>query len=276
MNPPVAMTIAGSDSGGGAGIQADLRTFAAHRVHGTVAITALTAQSTIGVTAVTPIEAEMVATQIMTVLDDITVNAAKTGMLCRPATVERVGEMAAAGMLPPLVVDPVLVSSTGHPLMEEGGPAAYRSALIPAATIVTPNLRETAVLLDIDVSELNTVRAMADAAKAIVGLGARYAVVKGGHLLDGGDTESAAPDVLAGPDGITELEASRIATTNDHGTGCSLAAAIAANLALGLSVTESVIEAKQFVHRALLGAVSWRLGAGHGPIDHLGWNNSSA
>ena len=269
------MTIAGSDSGGGAGIQADLRTFAAHRVHGTVAITALTAQSTVGVTAVTPIEAEMVVAQITTVLDDITVSAAKTGMLCRPATVERVGEMAAAGLLPPLVVDPVLVSSTGHPLMEEGGPSVYRSVLIPAATVVTPNLRETAVLLGIEVAELDTVRAMADAAKAIVGLGARYAVIKGGHLLDGGDTESAAPDVLAGPDGITELEASRIATTNDHGTGCSLAAAIAANLACGLSVTEAVIEAKAFVHRALLDAVSWRLGAGHGPIDHLGWSSSS-
>ena len=269
------MTIAGSDSGGGAGIQADLRTFAAHRVHGTVAITALTAQSTVGVTAVTPIEAEMVVAQITTVLDDIEVSAAKTGMLCRPSTVERVGEMAAAGLLPPLVVDPVLVSSTGHPLMEEGGPSVYRSVLIPAAMVVTPNLRETAVLLDVEVAELNTVRAMADAAKAIIGLGARYAVIKGGHLLDGGDTESAAPDVLAGPDGITELEASRIATTNDHGTGCSLAAAIAANLARGLSVTEAVIEAKAFVHRALLGAVSWRLGAGHGPIDHLGWSSSA-
>ena len=265
------MTIAGSDSGGGAGIEADLRTFAAHRVHGTVAITALTAQSTVGVTAVTPIEAEMVAAQITTVLDDMKVMAAKTGMLCRPATIERLGAMADAGVLPPLVVDPVLVSSTGHPLMEAGGAVAYRSMLIPAATVVTPNLREAAVLLGVEVGDLSTVVAMADAGRALVSLGATWAVVKGGHLLDGGDTESAAPDVLVGPTGVTELEGTRVATTNDHGTGCSMAAAITANLANGLNVSEAVVEAKAFVHQALSGAVGWRLGAGHGPIDHLGW-----
>ncbi len=271
MQPAVAMTIAGSDSGGGAGIEADLRTFAAHRVHGTVAITALTAQSTVGVTAVTPIEAEMVAAQITTVLADMDVLAAKTGMLCRPSTIERLGAMADAGDLPPLVVDPVLVSSTGHPLMEDGGVSAYRSALIPSATVVTPNLREAAVLLGVAVGDLATIAAMADAGRAIVSLGATWAVVKGGHLLDGGDTESAAPDVLVGPTGVTELEGTRVSTVNDHGTGCSMAAAITANLANGLSVPEAVIEAKAYVHQALTGAVSWRLGAGHGPIDHLGW-----
>jgi hydroxymethylpyrimidine/phosphomethylpyrimidine kinase len=268
------MTIAGSDSGGGAGIEADLRAFAAYRVHGTVAITAVTAQSTVAVTAIAPLEAEMVIAQIQTVLADIEVHAVKTGMLARPATVIAVGELAAAGGLPALVVDPVLVSSTGHPLMATGGVAAYREALIPFAVVVTPNLREAAVLLDADVAELDTVLAMADAGRAITALGATYCIVKGGHLLSSGVTATRAPDVVVGPHGVVELDAARIETRNDHGTGCSLAAATAAGLARGMTTLPAIEAAKTFIHQAIVGARSWTLGHGHGPIDHLGWGDA--
>jgi hydroxymethylpyrimidine/phosphomethylpyrimidine kinase len=273
MTPRVAMTIAGSDSGGGAGIEADLRTFAAYRVHGTVAITAVTAQSTVAVTAVAPLEAEMVLTQIETVLADIHVDAAKTGMLARPRTIEAVGALAASGGLPMLVVDPVLVSSTGHPLMEAGGAEAYRASLIPHAEVLTPNLREAAVLLGIDIAELDSVLAMAHAGQALVAMGAKHCIIKGGHLLAGGVTATRAPDVVVGPQGVVELDAARIETPNDHGTGCSLAAAIAAGLARGLHTMAAIETAKGFVHQAISGATGWELGHGHGPIDHLGWGD---
>jgi len=276
MTPRVAMTIAGSDSGGGAGLEADLRTFAAYRVHGTVAITAVTAQSTVAVTAVAPLEAEMVVAQILTVLDDIEVHGAKTGMLARPATIRAVGALAERGVLPPLVVDPVLVSSTGHALMEAGGAEAYREALIPFAEVVTPNLLEAAVLLGLDVEALSSVEAMAEAGRAILELGATYCIVKGGHLLEGGVTALRAPDVVVGPGHVVELDAPRVATTNDHGTGCSLAAATAAGLARGLATPLAIEEAKAFVHRAIEQAASWKLGRGHGPINHLGWGEGEA
>ena len=276
MTPRVAMTIAGSDSGGGAGIQADLRTFAAYGVHGTVAISAVTAQSTVGVTAIAPLEAEMVLTQVQTVIDDMVIHGTKTGMLARPKTIEAVGSLAATGTLPHLVVDPVLVSSTGYPLMEAGGVEAYRAALLPYALVATPNLRETAVLLGVEVQELGTLHAMADAGQALRSLGVEFVVVKGGHFLEASDTDSRAPDVVVGPDGVIELDATRIDTPNDHGTGCSMAAATAAGLARGLEPLDAIRSAKAFVHRALEGAASWRLGAGHGPIDHLGWGEAGA
>jgi hydroxymethylpyrimidine/phosphomethylpyrimidine kinase len=269
------MTIAGSDSGGGAGIEADLRTFAAYGVHGTVALTAVTAQSTVAVTAVCPLEAEMVLAQVQTVLDDIEVHAVKTGMLARPRTIEAVAALAATGVLAPLVVDPVLVSSSGHPLMEDGGVQAYREALIPQADLVTPNLREAAVLLSLDVEDLDSVAAMAEAAHALIGLGAAACLIKGGHLLARGVTAERAPDVLVGPQGVLELDAPRISTRNDHGTGCSTAAAVAAGLAQGLSLTQAVETAKAFIHRAIEGAATWELGRGHGPIDHLGWGDGA-
>ena len=276
MTPRVAMTIAGSDSGGGAGIEADLRAFAAYRVHGTVALTAVTAQSTVAVTAICALEPEMVVAQIETVLADIEVHAAKTGMLARPRTIEAVGRLAASGLLPALVVDPVLVSSTGHPLMEEGGTEAYRETLIPFATVLTPNLREAAVLLDLEVEELSSLSAMADAGRALRALGAEWCVIKGGHLLEHGVTARRAPDIVVGPDGVTEIDALRIETRNDHGTGCSLAASTAAGLAVGLSPLVAIEVAKGFVHRAIEGARHWELGRGHGPIDHLGWGDEGS
>jgi hydroxymethylpyrimidine/phosphomethylpyrimidine kinase len=266
VTPVVALTIAGSDSGGGAGIQADLKTFAAHRVHGTSAVTAVTAQHTAAVTAVVPLDPTIVVAQVDAVTDDLRPAATKTGMLADPAIVAAVAKLAAGGTLPNLVVDPVLVSTSGHALMGDGGVDAYRELLLPLAAVATPNLREAAVLTGRPFAELATVGAMTDAAEELRALGTGVVVVKGGHFAAGGS-----PDVVAGPDGTIVLDAERIATSNDHGTGCSLSAAIAANLALGLPVVAAVEEAKAYVARAITGARGWSLGAGHGPIDHFGW-----
>ena len=275
MTPRVVLTIAGSDSSGGAGLEADLRTFAALGVHGAVEVTAVTAQSTVGVTAVLAVEPEMVRAQVAAVVGDLVVSATKTGMLARPATVREVARLAAEGVLPRLVVDPVLVSSTGHLLMEEGGVDAYREALFAHAAVVTPNLREAAVLLDVDVASLGTLEAMADAATALRAMGAACVVLKGGHLLGGAATETRAPDVVATATGTTTLDGPRVATRNDHGTGCSLAAAIAVGLAEGLEALDAVRRAKGFVAGALAGSSTWTIGEGHGPIDHLGWGAGS-
>jgi hydroxymethylpyrimidine/phosphomethylpyrimidine kinase len=265
--PPVALSIAGSDSGGGAGAQADLKTFAALAVHGTTALTAVTAQNTAHVRGVVVLDPAFVRLQIEAVLDDMAVASVKTGMLADSGIVAVVAELAAAGRLPQLVVDPVLVSSSGHALMAPDGVAAYVERLIPQALVVTPNLREAAALTGARVEDLMTVAAMSDVAERIRSGGAAYVVVKGGHLTD------VAHDVVAGPEGIVVLEAERVATANDHGTGCSLSAAIAARLAHGDDVLSAVRAAKAFVARGLAGAAPWRLGAGHGPIDHFGWSS---
>ena len=275
MEPNIALSIAGSDSGGGAGIQADLRTFAAHGIHGTTAITAVTAQNTLGVDAIWALEPEMVLTQVTTVLGDLAVRATKAGMLARPRTIEAVGTLAQQGLLPHLVVDPVLVSSTGHALMESGGAQAYRTSLLPFAEVITPNLRETAVLLNADVEEFRDINAMRDAAQALHSLGARWVVIKGGHFLEDGATGTASPDVVVGPDMNFEIIGPRIETKNDHGTGCSLSAAIAANLANGLSPQSAIESANEYVAGAIASASTWQLGKGHGPIDHLGWGHQA-
>jgi len=275
VTPRTVLTIAGSDSSGGAGIEADLRTFAALGVHGAAAVTAVTAQNTVGVTAVLAVEPEMVRAQVEAVAQDLSIAAVKTGMLARPATVREVARLAREGSLPNLVVDPVLVSSTGHQLMEDGGVAAYRDDLFAHADVVTPNLRETALLLGADVASLATIEAMVAAAERLRATGAACVVVKGGHLLGGTATESRAPDVVVTDRGATTLDGPRVATRNDHGTGCSLAAAIAVGLAEGLDVLDAVRRAKSFVTKALEGAATWTLGEGHGPIDHLGWGAGS-
>jgi hydroxymethylpyrimidine kinase/phosphomethylpyrimidine kinase len=262
------LTIAGSDSGGGAGVQADLKTFAALRVHGTCAITAVTAQNTAGVRGVAVLEPGFVRQQIETVLDDFAVRGVKTGMLATAGIVTAVADLAASGLLRPLVVDPVLVSSTGHRLLEADGVEAYLEQLLPHALVVTPNLREAAVLGGTDVESLRDVEARIAVAEHIRATGARYVVVKGGHLTDSAD------DVVAGPDGILVLPGDRVDSGNDHGTGCSLSAAMAAHLAMGATVLEAISLAKEFVARALAGAAAWRLGAGHGPLDHFGWSGA--
>ncbi len=264
--PPTALTIAGSDSGGGAGAQADLKTFAALGVHGTCALTAVTAQNTAEVRGVVALEPVFVRQQVETVLDDFSVRSVKTGMLATAATVAAVADLAGRGLLPHLVVDPVLVSSTGHRLLEHDGVAAYLELLLPHALVVTPNLREAAVLGDTDLESLGTLEARVAVAERIRATGARYAVVKGGHLTESAD------DVVAGPDGVFVLPGERVDTGNDHGTGCTLSAAVAAHLARGASVPEAITQAKGFVARALAGSAAWRLGAGHGPLDHFGWS----
>jgi hydroxymethylpyrimidine/phosphomethylpyrimidine kinase len=264
--PPTALTIAGSDSGGGAGAQADLKTFAALGVYGTCAITAVTAQNTAEVRGVVALEPTFVQQQIETVLDDFSVGSVKTGMLATAATVTAVSDLARRGLLPRLVVDPVLVSSTGHRLLEAAGVAAYLQQLLPHALVVTPNLREAAVLGDTDVESLRALDARVAVAERIRATGAAYVVVKGGHLTDSAD------DVVAGPDGTVVLAGERVATGNDHGTGCSLSAAIAAHLTRGASVPEAITQSKLFVARALAGGAAWQLGAGHGPLDHFGWS----
>ncbi|MFZ1062793.1 MAG: bifunctional hydroxymethylpyrimidine kinase/phosphomethylpyrimidine kinase [Acidimicrobiales bacterium] len=265
------LSIAGSDSGGGAGIQADLRTFAAFGVHGTTAITAITAQNTLGVHSIANTDAALVIDQCRVVLEDFDVRATKTGMLATPHTVEAVGELARAGELANLVVDPVLVSTTGHALMTEGGVQAYRDALLAFATIVTPNIREAAVLGGVDAEEIRDVEDMATIANQLRCYGSRYVLVKGGHFVHD-QSNAHAPDVLVGPEGVTVLDAPRVASHNDHGTGCSLSAAIACGLALGRPLPDSTRDAKSFVLAAIKGATSWQLGHGRGPIDHLGWH----
>jgi hydroxymethylpyrimidine/phosphomethylpyrimidine kinase len=267
MNPPVALTIAGSDSGGGAGIQADLKSFAAMGVFGTSAITALTAQNTRGVRGVHAVPASFVVAQVEAVLDDLPVVAVKTGMLATAEIVKAVADLAADGRLPKLVVDPVMVSSSGDRLLEPDAERLYVDALLPHATVLTPNLREAQVLLD------TTIRTLAQqhaAARALGALGPAFVVVKGGHAV--ADTADEAVDVVFDGTATTELRAPRIATANNHGTGCSFASATAAGLARGLTVPEAVAAAKAFVFRGVSGGARWTLGAGHGPLDHFGWS----
>lgn len=261
--PHVALTIAGSDSGGGAGIQADLRAFGQFGVFGTSVITAVTAQNTLGVTDVHVIPAASVTAQIDAVLDDLPVRAVKTGMLATAELVKLVAVRAAAGELPNLVVDPVLVSATGHRLLEEIALAAYRDLLLPHATIATPNLEEAAVLVGRPLRTLADARA---AAHELADLGTRVVVVKGGHLEG-----PQAVDVIVFEGDDYELGADRIDTSNTHGTGCTFAAAAAAGLANGLDPLDALAGAKRYVTGAIAGAAAWRLGAGNGPLDHLGF-----
>jgi len=266
--PPVALTIAGSDSGGGAGIQADLVAFAALGVHGTSAITALTAQNTVGVTGVHVPPVEFLREQLTAVLSDLPVAATKTGMLPTAEVVDAVAEAAAAGRLPRLVVDPVLVSSTGARLLDPSAERAYVEALIPRAEVVTPNTREATVLLG------GPIESVADARRAaheLGALGARWVVVKGGHLPGAGTGDDAVDVILEVATGeMTELRLPRVETGNDHGTGCTFAAATAALLARGLAVPDALVGAKRFVHEGLMRSAGWRLGGGHGPVGKLG------
>jgi hydroxymethylpyrimidine/phosphomethylpyrimidine kinase len=265
MNPPVALTIAGSDSGGGAGIQADLKTFAACEVYGASAITALTAQNTRGVWGVHTVPADFVRAQVEAVLADFAVAATKTGMLATPDVVATVAELAEQGRLPHLVVDPVMVASSGDRLLEQAAEDLYRDALLPHAAVVTPNLHETAVLLG---EEITTLAAQHEAARALGRLCPGVVVIKGGHRTKG--AEHGAVDVVWDGHTTTELSAARVDTVNNHGTGCTFSAAIAAALASGATHGEAVQRAKVFVTRAIGDAADWRLGGGHGPLDHFG------
>lgn len=259
--PPVALSVAGSDSGGGAGIAADLRTFSSLGVHGALALAAVTAQDTRGLRAVHVVPTAHVLAQVDAVLGDLEVRAAKTGMLAAAPTVDALAARFSEPGAPPLVVDPVLVASSGDPLFPVDALEAYRR-LATVATLLTPNLHEAALLAGRRVRDVDDMVAAAEELRA---LGARAVVVKGGHL-DGEDCV----DVLLDEGGAHLLRARRVATRNTHGTGCTLSAAVAAGLARGMALREALVEAKAFVTRALDGAASWQLGAGHGPLDQAG------
>ena len=256
MKLPVAMTIAGSDSGGGAGIQADLKTFAALGVHGTSAVTAITAQNTEGVTRILELPVTMIQAQIDTVVDDIGVQAAKTGMLSSAAIIATVAGSIRRHRIEPLVVDPVMVAKGGARLLRSDAIDALREELVPLAAVLTPNMPEAAVLLGREVVSLEERR---QAARDLVAMGARAAVVKGGHA-DGDVT-----DVFFDGSRLVELEGERVPTTNTHGSGCAFSAAIAACLAGGAEPLEAVREAKSFITAAIENAVE--IGRGHGPVN---------
>src|SRR5690242_19218178 len=249
---PVALTIAGSDPTGGAGLQADLLTFTALGVHGASVATALTAQDTRGVRATDAVAPGFVSAQLDAVLDDLDVRAVKTGMLHRGAVVHVVAARLSARKTLPLVVDPVIAASDGAPLLDAAGVESLRTRLLPLATLVTPNLAEAAALTGLTV---DGPAAMADAARALVALGARAALVTGGHL------EGDAVDVLHDGHAVRELRAPRIPGPPVHGTGCAFAAASAARLACGAALPEAVVDAKAFVARAITAAVALGRGA---------------
>jgi len=255
----VALTIAGSDSGGGAGIQADLKTFQAFGVFGTSAVTALTAQNTMGVAAVHAVPPEMVVAQIHAVATDLAPAACKTGMLANRAIVLAVASAVDRESLENLVVDPVMVATSGDRLLDTDAEIAVLEMLLPRCALVTPNLDEAALLVGFPV---DTEDAMVRAAKRLVERGARAALVKGGHL--GGD---AVVDVLFYGREVRRWRRPRLATRSTHGTGCTLSAAVAAGLALGRSLETAIEDALEFVHRAI--AASPGLGAGNGPLNHF-------
>jgi hydroxymethylpyrimidine/phosphomethylpyrimidine kinase len=259
MTPPAVLTIAGSDSGGGAGLQADLKTFAALGVHGTCAVTAVTAQNTVGVVAVHSPPASFLTAQLNAVLSDFSVQATKTGFL---ATAENIAAVVAqADRLGRLVVDPVMVSSRGDRIVSAEAQHAYMATLFPRATIITPNAREAALLLGRSVTTIDDLQ---EAARSLHSLGPAVVVVKGGGL-------SGNESIDAVFDGTSSwlLPAPRVATPNNHGTGCSFSAATVAHLALGYSAADALMAAKEYVTAGLLASAAWRLGAGHGPIDHM-------
>lgn len=277
--PPVALTIAGSDSGAGAGIQADLKAMSALGVFATTVVTAVTAQNDAAVTAVHQVPTGVVDAQLAAVLEDFDIRAVKTGMLATAPTVRLVAERAAAGLLASMVVDPVMVASSGRRLLDDDAVDAYRRNLVPHALVVTPNLFEAAILGDVEPRLDVDVDAMADLAARIHRLGPTWVLVKGGHLpgvhsAGTGPAPDRVVDVLFDGSDITVLEGARVATRNNHGTGCSLASAIAAHLAKGYDVPDAVARAKAFVHDALEGASHWDLGRGHGPLDPFGWSRN--
>ena len=254
------MTIAGSDSGGGAGIQADLRTFAFHCVHGTCAITCITAQNTLGVTRVDALPPASVVAQIQTVVEDIGVQAVKTGMLLNQEIINAVAQQLEALAVNKLVIDPVMVSRTGAQLIDDAAVATMRDKLIPLASIVTPNRYEVQILTGLEMNSLDDMKA---AAERIYQLGAKAVLIKGGGMA--GDLRGV--DIWFDGDQMETLTTTVVDTTNTHGTGCTLAAAIAANLALSQERRWAVQQAKEYVTTALKHALS--IGKGQGPVGHF-------
>lgn len=255
------MTIAGSDSGGCAGIQADLRTFAALGVHGTSAITAVTAQNTKRVTRVFPLPPEVVEAQIEAVVEDIALGAVKTGMLASAPIVRAVVRQVERRQLPRLVVDPVMISTGGDPLLDPDAVDILRSELLPLARVVTPNLKEAEILANVQIVSQES---LAAAAERILQQGPRAVLIKGGHL----ENPAASIDYLFEAGRSIPYPAPRVPTNHTHGSGCTLAAAICAFLACGLDLDRSVAAAKSYVSQAITD--SYPVGQGNGPLGHLG------
>jgi hydroxymethylpyrimidine/phosphomethylpyrimidine kinase len=256
------LSIAGSDPSGGAGIQADLKTFAARGVYGMAALTALTAQNTKGVSAIHLVPPEFVAQQIKAVFADIRVDAVKIGMIANSDIAEAVADALATHRGIPIILDPVMIAKGGSPLLAPDAIDTLTAKLLPIATFLTPNLLEAAALLREPAAESRL--AMADHAMKLRLLGPSCVLIKGGHL---GGEES--PDVLASNEGLIWFEADRIVTTNTHGTGCTLSSAIAAELAKGAPPREAVTIAKRYLSAAIAAAGSLSVGTGHGPVHHL-------
>jgi hydroxymethylpyrimidine/phosphomethylpyrimidine kinase len=254
-----AMTIAGSDSGGGAGIQADLKTFAAHNVYGTSAVTALTAQNTRGVAGVHLVPPEFVTLQIETVAADIGCDAVKTGMLGTAGIVEAVAAAVVALGLPNLVVDPVMVAKGGDRLIDADAVHAVRSVLVRLARVITPNIPEAEVLTGMTIQSLADMR---EAGERLLRMGPRAVIIKGGHL-----SSATATDLLVTPGGALALEAPRLDVPHTHGTGCTFAAAMTARLALGQSLEEAARGAKDYVTGAMRHGIN--VGSGHQPLGHF-------
>lgn len=255
---PIALTIAGSDPSGGAGVQADLKTFHQHGVYGTSVLTLLTVQSTQGVTRVEVMSAELVVAQLRHLLADLTPGAAKTGALGSAGVVEAVASEAKRFAFP-LVVDPVMISKHGHALLDASAVRAVKEQLVPVATLITPNAHEAAALTGRTVETLEQAK---DAARALRDAGAQAVLLKGGHL----STATAVDVLLAGSD-MHVLDAERISTTQTHGTGCTASSAIVANMARGLSLHESVSRAKRWLTEAIRTAPG--VGKGVGPVNHF-------
>jgi len=255
----IALTIAGSDSGGGAGIQADLKTFHQFGVFGTSVIVAITAQNTRGVRGVHPVPVDTVRAQMAALAEDLPPEGTKSGMLATRELVDAVADGLKRHGFPNYVLDPVMVATSGDRLLDQDAERAIALRLVPLAAVVTPNLDEARILAERDV---RTPEDMEDAGKALVKMGARAALVKGGHL-DGAEMV----DVLVTAQGAKPFRHARIDTTSTHGTGCTLSAALAAGLARGFSLEQATTTALDFVHRAIQWAP--KLGSGHGPLNHF-------
>lgn len=262
-----ALTIAGSDSGGGAGIQADLKAFSAHGVYGASVIAALTAQNTREVRGIHDVPPEFVRLQMDTVFDDIEIHAVKIGMLSRPDVIIQVAEGLTEKATCPIVLDPVMVAKSGHKLLSDDAVEALRTRLLPLADLVTPNLPEAGVLLDrqppTDEGE------MAEAAKMLLQQGARAVLMKGGHLDTASLKDGQLVDLLVTTDGVFRFTSNHITTKNTHGTGCTLSSSIAARLAKGDTMEKAVDKARRYLNRAIGAADELSVGSGHGPVHHF-------
>jgi len=262
MTIPVALAIAGSDSSGGAGVQADLKTFSALGVYGASVITALTAQNTTGVSGIHQVPADFVTAQIDAVFSDLNVNAVKIGMVAQRATIDAIVAGLTRWSPKQIVLDPVMVATSGDPLLAADAVAALRTELIPRASLITPNLPEAAALLEEPVAASEA--AIASQGQRLLAMGCRAVLIKGGH---GQGAEST--DYLFGGNGTIALAAPRLATQNTHGTGCSLSSAIAAGLAKGEDMETAVSRAKAWISAAIAAADRLDVGRGHGPVHHF-------